>query len=253
MVARSSAHYLILLALLAATSIALAVTVDTSASDEAGIYPALPDNVGPWVGDEIRFCMNPDHQKIYTASQLEDRDVCPDCGGTLGSMTVIEKMMLPSDTVIVKKRYTHPDGRTIIATIVMSGRERASIHRPERCLVGQGSEVADSHVIEVPMSGRGPLDVKVLDMLHHVRSGGVPHAYGNYYAYWFVGKGRETASHNARLFWMAADRILYNKSHRWAYIAISGGRSLEKGDQKYRQEISDFVADAYPQMVRKDG
>jgi len=240
---------LILLALMAATSIALAVSVETSASDEAGINPALPDHVGLWVGDEIRFCMNPEHQKIFTASQLENRDICPDCGSPLGSMTLIEKSMLPADTVIVKKRYTHPDGRAIIATIVMSGRERASIHRPERCLVGQGSEIASTHFIEVPMEGRGPLDVRILDMLRHVRTGGMPQAHGSYYAYWFVGKGRETASHNSRLFWMAADRILYNKSHRWAYIAISGARSLDEGNQTYQKEISDFVAAAYPQMV----
>jgi len=250
MVARSSTHYLILLSLMVATSIALAVTVDTSASDEAGIEPVWPDQVGDWVGDEIRFCQNPKHQQIYTASQLKDLNVCPDCEGELASMTLIERSMLPSDTIIEKKRYTHPDGRTLIATVVMSGRERASIHRPERCLVGQGSEIATSHTIQVPMEGRGPLDVRILDMLRHVRVQGKPHAYGSYYAYWFVGRGRETASHNARLFWMAADRILYNKSHRWAYVAIGGNRPLEDTENTYRDEISEFVAAAYPQMVR---
>ncbi len=251
MVARSSKHYLILLSLLVLTSVALALTVDTSASDEAGIVPELPARVGDWVGDEIRFCWNPEHQKIYAASQLEDPDVCPDCGGQLGSMTLIEKSMLPSDTVINKKRYRHPDGRHIIATVVMSGRERASIHRPERCLVGQGSEIEDSHVIEVPFDGRGPFDVRILDMLHHVRVQGVPKSYGSYYAYWFVGKGRETSSHNARLFYMAADRVLFNKSHRWAYIAFSGDRDITKDPAVYENEILDFASHAYPQMIKK--
>lgn len=250
--ARSSAHYFILIALLALTSIALAMTVETDSSDEAGIYPVLPDKVGPWEGDEIRFCLNPQHQAIYAASQLKDLNVCPDCGGELGSMTYIEKSMLPSDTVIVKKRYHHPDGRYVYATIVMSGRERASIHRPERCLVGQGSEIVKTHIIEVPMDGRGPLDVCILDMLRHVRVRGIPSAHGSYYAYWFVGRGRETASHLARMFYMAADRVLYNKSHRWSYIAISGNRDLNDTKGEYENEISDFIAAAYPQMVRKD-
>jgi len=246
---RTFTHYLILLGLLAVTSIALAVTVDTSSSDEAGITPALPDQVGPWVGDEIRFCMNPQHQAVYTASQLNDLNVCPDCQGQLGSMTLIEKSMLPADTVIVKKRYKHPDGRVIMGTIVMSGKERASIHRPERCLVGQGSEIVDTHIVDVPMEGRSPMDVRILDMLRHVRQGGTPHAYGSYYAYWFVGKDRETASHNARLFYMAADRVLYNKSHRWAYIAFSGSRDLNDQTNAYQDEVREFVAAAYPQMV----
>jgi len=250
MVARSSKHYIVLIGLLVATSIALAVSVDTTASDEAGIHAALPDQAGAWAGDEILFCWNPEHQKIYTASQVENREVCPECGGRLGGMTLIEKSMLPADTIVVKKRYTHVDGRQIIATIVMSGRERASIHRPERCLVGQGSEIVSSHVIDVPLEGRGPLDVRILDMLRHVRVAGAPRAYGSYYAYWFVGKDRETANHNSRLFWMAADRILHNKSHRWAYIAISGNRPAEDASQRYQDEVRDFVAAAYPQMLK---
>lgn len=248
MVARTSAHYLILLGLLVLTSVALALSVDTSASDEAGVVPEWPDRVGDWVGDEIRFCWNPEHQKIFGASQLDDLNQCPDCGGQLGSMTLIEKSMLPADTIISKKRYRHPDGRQIIATVVMSGKERASIHRPERCMVGQGSEIAHSHVIEVPFADREPFDVRILDMLRHVRVQGMPKSVGSYYAYWFVGKDRETASHNARLFWMAADRVLYNKSHRWAYIAFSGDRHLEGDTEAYVDEIKEFASLAYPQM-----
>lgn len=248
MVARSSTHYLILVGLLIATSIALAVTVDTTASDESGIHAYLPDQAGEWSGDDILFCWNPKHQKVFTASQVEDREVCPECEGRLGPMTLIEKSMLPADTIIVKKRYTHTDGRQIIATVVMSGRERASIHRPERCLVGQGSEIVGTKVIDVPLANRGPLDVRILDMLRHVRVSGQPRAFGSYYAYWFVGKDRETASHHSRLFWMAADRILHNKSHRWAYIALSGNRSLDDEKNQYLDEVREFVSVAYPQM-----
>ena len=248
MVSRSSTHYIILISLLIATSIALAVTVDISASDESGIHAMLPDQAGDWSGDAILFCWNPKHQKVFTASQVEDTEVCPECEGKLGGMTLIEKSMLPSDTIVVKKRYTHRDGRQVIATIVMSGRERASIHRPERCLVGQGSEIVSTKVIDVPLAGRGPLDVRILDMLRHVRVAGAPRAYGSYYAYWFVGKDRETSSHHARLFWMAADRILHNKSHRWAYIAISGNRPIEDEKNLYLDEVRDFVSAAYPQM-----
>jgi hypothetical protein len=89
-------------------------------------------------------------------------------------------------------------------------------------------------------------------MLHHVRVQGLPRSYGSYYAYWFVGKGRETASHNARLFYMTADRVLYNKSHRWSYIAISGNRPLEDENNLYEDEIREFVGAAYPQMLIND-
>lgn len=253
MVVRNYTHYLILIGLVAATSFALAVTVETAGSDEAGIIPELPDVVGEWTGDDILFCWNPKHQAVYNASEVPDPTVCPepDCGGKLGPMTLIEKSMLPADTIVVKKRYTHADGRQIIGTIVMSGKERASIHRPETCLTGHGSEIASSEVIDVEIPGREELDVKILNMLRNVRINGVPRSFGSYYAYWFVGKDRETPNHHARMFWMAADRVLHNKSHRWAYISFSGNRPLDDEANKYKDEIRDFVAGAYPQMIIK--
>ena len=251
MVVRTFTHYLIIIGLIAFTSLVLAVTVDTAGSDEAGIYPELPDRAGDWVGDQIRFCWNPKHQEIYQESQLEDPNKCPDpkCGGELGSMTLIEKSMLPSDTVVIKKRYTHKDGRQIIATIVMSGKERASIHRPEVCLVGNGSEIETTEMLTVDFESRDPMDVKVLNMLRSVRIGGVSHSYGSYFAYWFVGRDRETSSHYSRLFWMAADRVLHNKSHRWSYIAISGNRPLDDEAGTYKAEAEDFISHLYPQMT----
>jgi len=226
------------------TSIVMAITVDTAGSDEAGIRPELPDVAGDWVGDQIRFCWNPKHQEVYDSSKLQDLNVCPEpgCGGELGSMTLIEKSMLPSDTIVIKKRYTHRDKRQIIATIVMSGRERASIHRPEVCLVGNGSEIESSELLKIDFSGRDPMEVKVLNMLRNFRINGVPRSFGSYFAYWFVGKDRETASHYSRLFWMAADRVLHNKSHRWSYIAISGDRPLTDENGKYKQEIQEFIS-----------
>jgi hypothetical protein len=76
-------------------------------------------------------------------------------------MSKAERDLLPGDTVVLKKRYVDADGHTIFVSIVMSGRERASIHRPQVCLVGQGNEIVDSDVQAVPIAGREPLDVMV--------------------------------------------------------------------------------------------
>lgn len=252
MIFRTYKHYFIVIGLLVFTSITLAISVDSSVSDEAGIYTTLPDQVGDWAGEEIWFCQNPEHQGVIPEGAIKEEGVCPECSGELASMTLIEKQLLPEDTVIVKKSFKHPDGRQIMMTLVMSGKERASIHRPERCLVGQGSEIASTEVIDVPFEGRKPFDVRILNMLRHVRlNDGTPHAFGRYYAYWFVGKDRETASHYSRMFWMAADRVLYNKSHRWAYISISGNRDLEDDTQSYIDEIREFTSAVYPQMVKE--
>jgi hypothetical protein len=243
--------FLTVICLLVATSLALSFSVDVTMEDKSGITADMPDLVGDWTGSDILFCLNPEHQKVFEVKDLDNREICPECGGNLDTMSLIEKSMLPADTIVRKKRYRHRDGREIYATIVMTGRERASIHRPERCLVGQGSEIVSTSVISVPFESRDNLGVKILDMLRRVTlPNGQPHASGSYYAYWFVGYDRETPSHYARQFWMAADRIFANKSHRWSYIAISGHRALDNND--YRAEIKDFVAGMYPQIILEE-
>lgn len=239
--------YLTVIGLLAITSLALAFTVNVNLSDEAGVKVYLPDRVGDWTGDELRFCQNPACQASWFLSQIVEEGKCPKCGGNLGTMTKIETDLLPSDTEVLKKQYTSPKGEIIFASIVMSGRERASIHRPQVCLVGQGNEIVKSSVLDVPMDGRNPLGVMVLDMLRRWRTpDGRQGEHDSYYAYWFVGKGRETPYHSMRMIWMASDRVLHNRAHRWAYISVSGNRDK---DGTYRKEIAAFIQQLYPEMV----
>ena len=246
---RALKPHLIVIGLLLLTSLALAFTVDVSITDEAGVRTTLPDQVGSWTGEDIFFCLAPACQKSTTSAQVKEPGVCPSCGGRLDSMTLAERQLLPADTVLVKKRYHGPKGETLFASIVMSGRERASIHRPEVCLTGQGSEIIKSHVEAVDIPGRPSLRIMMLDMLRRSPNPGAGEAH-SYYAYWFVGRGRETPYHMQRMYWMAADRVFHNRSHRWAYISVAGGR-----DDKANAHLPimrDFVAALYPQIVLGD-
>ncbi len=248
MEAKSLRPYFVIIGLMILTSLALAFTVDVNITNEAGIRMALPDRVGEWQGQEILYCQNPACQKELKVEPATTPTNCPSCGGPLGSMTQIEKSVLPPDTALVRKNYRNPSGRVIYASIVLSGKERGSIHRPELCQTGAGSEITGTTVVAVPIEDRRPLHVKILDLLRTGRSpDGRTYASQSYYAYWFVGKGRETPYHLWRMFWMASDRILYNRSHRWAYIAIAGSRTEESDG--YVDEIKGFVHDLYPQIT----
>jgi len=239
---------LVVIGLMALTSLAVGYSVDVRITDQAGIKVYLPDRVGEWTGDELRYCLEPTCQKEFLVSALKDREVCPLCGGPLSSMSKSEKDILPPDTILLKKQYTHPGGDRIFASVVLSGAERSSIHRPQMCLVGQGNEILDSKVVEVPLEGRAPLKVMDLEILRKIRTrDGRLVTYPSYYAYWFVGKGRETPYHIHRMIWMAVDRILFNVSHRWAYITVSGFR--EEGSDAYQKTMTAFLRDLYPQML----
>ncbi|MFH0953380.1 MAG: exosortase-associated EpsI family protein [Verrucomicrobiota bacterium] len=244
--------YFVIIGLMLVTVFAIAFTVDVRITDEAGVRIFLPDQVGEWRGQEMRFCQNPVCGKELRVADLKVPDVCPTCGGPLDTMTADEKAMLPPDTRILKKYYTNPSSRSLFVSIVLSGRERASIHRPQVCLVGQGNEIIHSYVLGVPLEGRKPLDVMVLDMLRRGRGAdGKPYENPTFFAYWFVGKGRETPYHIQRMIWMATDRIFRNVSHRWAYIAVAGGR--DEDSTAYQEQIRTFLHDLYPQVLLNQG
>lgn len=251
MEARQFRPYIIVIGLMIFASMVLAYTVDVNMTNEAGIKVDLPARIDDWIGKEVRYCQNPEHQRTYFAEDIDDPDVCPDCEHELYMMSVDERRVLPADTVILKKHYQHPAGEGITASIVLSGADRSSIHRPQLCLTGQGQDIIREWTHEVPMEGRDPLTVMVLDMVREGRD-----AEGNrvvndfYYAYWFVGKGRETHSHIERMIWMGYDRIIHNVAHRWAYISVSGARDGD-GEGQYVEDIDDFIQTIYPQMALK--
>jgi len=249
---RTLKPYLLILVLMALTSLALAFTVDVKLTDEAGIDLRLPDQVDSWTGSEMRFCHNPSCQKEWLAADMEDPALCPECGHATSGMSLSEYNLLPRDTEIVKKRYLRRGSTdAIFASIVLSGLERGSIHRPEVCLVGQGRQITGSHRISVPIDGREPLDVMVLDLRYQppISAGPRPEV-ESYYAYWFVGKDRETASHLERMTWMAWDRIVRNVSHRWAYISLGGGRN--GSSRTHEDQIRAFLPDFYRQIIASD-
>lgn len=239
---RSLRPYIVIVCLMALTSLAFAFSVDVSLTDEAGVHLRLPGTLGNWSGDEIRFCQNPKCRKSWVASEIDE----PELWGRLSDKSLSEEDILPKDTGMLKKVYTHPTGRSVHASVVLSARERGSIHRPEVCLTGQGQDLTAKHVIEVPIDGREePLQVMVLELERKFRiEGGKSRKHGTYYAYWFIGKDRETPHHHMRMALMAFDRIFRNVAHRWAYISVDGIREI--GSEDYHDEIRTFISDLYP-------
>lgn len=235
MAARSFKPYIIILGLMVVTSLALAFTVDVNLVDQAGVNMKLPAQVGPWAGNELRFCQVASCQAQLYANEMTNREVCTKCGGKTYGLTKIEMDLLPHDTEGIKELFTTADRRQLMVAIVLSGRERASIHRPEVCMRGQGNAIRKSYVLDVPITNRAPLQVRVLEQVDEQNE-----KRRFYYAYWFVGKDRETPSHWQRMFWMASDRIFHNVSHRWAYISVAGVRTDDP--KAYQDEIRQFVA-----------
>ena len=219
--------------------------------EEAGVNLDLPSAIGDWRGGVVLFCHNPEQREQFFGEGQRPGDPCPTCGQPLQEMTEYEKKLLPPDTLVRKNWYTLEDKRRVHLSIVLSGKNRSSIHRPEVCLVGDGTQIAHSYIHPVELADGRVLNVKILEMLHPRKDAqGQTQVLASYYAYWFAGIDRETPHHLQRMIWMASDRMFKSQSYRWAYLSLSGGRTPGRTD--YLAEVDTFLQLAYPHLVKNN-
>lgn len=237
-----------LLIALALCGLALVLFVDVKLTDTPGIRMELPRECGVWTGSSPGYCHRQDCLKSFYEHELgENKSVCPSCGGPLFPMSYEEWKELPKDTKFLKTRYEGKDGESLFVSVVLSGQDRESIHRPERCLIGQGFTITASRVIPVVLPGGREIRLMVLETQRQIRTPNGPETYYGYYSYWFVGVGRETHSHWSRMFWMALDRIVHSVSHQWAYVAVSGTRTPDSDD--YLKTLRNLVTEMHDRIV----
>jgi hypothetical protein len=242
---KTSAPLLIALALCAA---ALILFVDVKLTDTPGIRMELPRELGAWTGSAPGYCHQQDCLKSFYEQDLgADKTACPSCGGPLFPMSYEEWKELPKDTKFLKTRYEGENKASLFVSVVLSGQDRESIHRPERCLIGQGFTITASRVVPVSLPGGRNIRLMVLENQREIRTPNGTETYYGYYSYWFVGVGRETHSHWSRMFWLAWDRIVHSVSHQWAYVAVSGVRS--HGSDDYLDTLRDLVSELHGQIV----
>lgn len=217
---------------------------DVRVADTAGVSLNLPDKVGTIPGISMLYCPNaacPD-KAVYV--QPGGSNTCEKCGQILASMSKLEKGILPPGTEIARKQYNTPDGRFIQVSVVLSGPYRDSIHRPQRCLIAQGNDIAGSEIIQVPLPGSQPLGVMLLRLAAGA-SGGQGQREARY-AYWFVGGARETPGNLTRMLWMAWDAITRGTMERWAYISVATPLGASSDPAAIERELIAFIADLHP-------
>lgn len=235
---------MVLVAVLAAGLGALLLSGDVEVDDTLGVRKTLPDRVGAYTAVDWAFCHNDQCARAFRVHTLDDPDECPECGGALFDRSLGEKLLLPAGTTLAKRSYLAPDTPEIHVSVVISGHERRSIHKPQVCLTGQGNTIVSETIRQVALPGRDtPLDVMFLDVKRS-RGSTVP---TSSYAYWFASPTRETARHISRLLWIAWDSVLHNRRQRWAYVAISS--TNESSAKGARPRIERFIKQFYPRVT----
>jgi len=232
--------YIILFLLFLVAIIVVQKTGQPGLTREPSIVSVLPQSIGQWTGHDILNCVNDKCRSSFLTRDLENTSLCPQCGSELDSLSLAEKNILPAGTVLRKKLYENVLGNSFFVSLVITGKERSGIHRPQWCLPGQGYRITGSRVVEIPVQTGSNVKVMLLDL---TREDALQKEY-SLYAYWFIGNKRETPHHRWRLFWTAYDGIFHGASQRWAYIAIMTRRKDQVAN--YEEELQRFISELYP-------
>jgi len=169
-----------------------------------------------------------------------------DWAGQNAPVSAVEREVLPPDTGYARKNYVSLRDRReqVFLSIVLSGRDRTSIHRPEICLVGQGWTIRSREAHEFSVAGR-----RIPATLLHIERE-VTNARGEkvrlpaLLVYWFVGADRVVASHWERVFYTSIDRVRHLQAHRWAYV-LAQTHAVD-GDAAALKRIEEVLAGTVP-------
>lgn len=141
--------------------------------------------------------------------------------GRRTEVTAVERDILPPDTGFSRRLYVALDDprRQVFLSVVLSGRDRSSIHRPELCVEGQGWTIKAgfAHDFRTTLTADGRLPATVLRV---ERAAGEGPAVKSLLAYWFVNGDRVVPSHVQRMLRGAWDRLRHGRADRWAYVLV---------------------------------
>jgi exosortase len=141
-------------------------------------------------------------------------------------VTAVEREILPPDTGYSRRHYAFlaDRSRDVFLSIVLSGRDRTSIHRPELCLVGQGwtIEGATRHAFRHPgtSADAGTFAATVLRVKRERATARGKVVVPQLVAYWFVGGDEVVPSHWGRFQIDTWNRVVRARVDRWAYVLM---------------------------------
>jgi hypothetical protein len=133
------------------------------------------------------------------------------CVSEESEATAVELGALPRDTRVLRRVYFGPGGARHVVTVVIGGRTKNSIHRPELCLPAQGFLMRDPHGAEF---------AGVPWRLLRVERGAAAEPMRFAYTF-FNQRGVRTASHVRRIMTDVWDRSFCGRIDRWVMMTVS--------------------------------
>jgi hypothetical protein len=181
----------------------------------------------------------PDHVLDFDSTNLDVEDIV--------------LITLPKDTSFGQRRYRAADGFMLDFRVVLMGRDRTSLHKPQFCLPGGGWHINDSASqettikIDRPFSYKLPVvelvTSKTLTMDQQTRP------IRGIYVYWYVADDAVSAGAAGfqRMWWMASKLLRTGVLQRWAYVSCFAP-CLPGQEAATFERMKSFISAAVPQF-----
>lgn len=181
--------------------------------------------------------------------------IATDWIGQFAPVTEVEREVLPPDTGYSRRNYvsTHDRRRQVFLSVVLSGQDRTSIHRPELCVVGQGWSIVgrDKAQLVHPQGGHVPVATLRLAREWPTRRGERQQVEA-LLVYWFVGRDAVTASTWERMGRTALNRLRL-KPDRWAYVVAQTLLLPGETEAAARDRVQEVLTGTLPAIQPAQG
>jgi exosortase len=136
-------------------------------------------------------------------------------------MTSREQSILAEDVRIGRRLYTTTD-RAILATAVLSGAEKRSLHSPDDCLPAQGWMVSSESIITMDVGDGKEVSATLMSMFRDVvDKGGQRVRIRGINIFWYVGSdGTTCAGYQEHVIKTYTDAFFKNINHRWTLLTF---------------------------------
>lgn len=215
-----SKKLLIIVGILVASLVPRFLLVRVRAVLEERPVESLPPRVGEWEGKEM-------------------------------AVPFLVEKFLPAGTEFLRKSYRAPaagdtPAAEVLVTVVTSGANRRSIHRPERCLQGQGWQIVSRDRWGIPVStgSRTKLEVTRLVIRRVWLEEKQKMEVKGVVLYWFMGHDRLTGNNSKRLLWGWWDRVVRGLNYRWSYALLIS--PVDRSVAETSEQMARFAAQLLP-------
>ncbi len=142
-------------------------------------------------------------------------------------MTAQEKNLLDEGVRLARSVYASAAGRQIMTTVILSGFEKRSLHRPEVCLPNQGWTIVDRTQMPLRLQDGREITMMMMRLFRDTEpQPGVRIRTRALNFYWYIGSdGTWCPDHYEHVFLSYFDAVFRNIQHRWAmasfYVPVS--------------------------------